>query len=503
MNTHSTLRVCAALCLLASMQSAGAQDAEPLPSWPRQFSVQGPEVASFGFALTQPGPIVVDLQVNGAPVLASLEGPAQLVAQRQGNGTLRLSHVATPQEMQKSPVWIVRVKLAGSASQSARNVASGSLNVQHPPADQSRVQAATRNFKAQAASRQAQLDTAAAQQMAQLEMRIDAELRKQNAELEQQNVRRRSALTAQLQPAIERLRAGSIARPDPRVTTRAVAPSGSATRQSATAISSVDRAAILREAPVSSSQPITATAPGGNIQNVAPGPAIASLSAATGRPGDPVLITGSGFGNAIGEVHFVLGPVNDIRVPGAPSQAVPGLLWSDSQIFITVPNVSGMSAFNGTVYVTRTSDQTRSNLMPFAFVPLMERRQIVKPVPADALLAVTGVRPYYLPSSADPDWINRFNMNCFSGSTSNDRFFSNTRLQNGWRVSGPPVVHHPSNYSINGGAYVADSRIGTDWPYVDVKWWVNVGPWCDSMLSYAFVIPIEGPLNTPDGVVVR
>jgi hypothetical protein len=439
----------------------------------------------------------VEVRVNGAPVLASLDGPAQLVAKQQGNGSLRLAHTATPQEVQNTGVWIVRVKLVEPASQ-----AKGIVDVQHPPADPSRVLAATRNFKAQAQARRAQLDTAAARQTVQSKTQMDAELRRVNSELERQNVQRRNALMAQLQPAVERLRAGSTAIPDPRVTTRAVAPSGSASRESAAAISRVDRSAILKEAPVSSSQALTAAGPGGNIQSVAPNPAIASLSAVSGRPGDPILITGAGFGNTMGEVHFVLGPANDIRVPESPSQPSAGLIWSDSQIFATVPNVSGLRAFNGTVYVTRAGDQVRSNLTPFAFVPLMERRHIVKPVPADTLLAVTGVPGYFSPTS-DPVRIGRYNTDCFSGSTSNDRFFSNTRLQNGWRVSANPTVQYTRSYWMGGDAYVADSRVGTDWPYLDVKWSINIGPYCSSLMSYSFIIPIEGPLNTPDGVVVR
>jgi hypothetical protein len=494
MNVKARSGWCAAVWLLAT-QSTFAQDAESLPSWPRHFSVQGPQSAAFGFPLTQPGPIVVDVQVNGAPVLASLDTAEQVVAQQQGNGSVRLTYTATPQEVQRSAIWIVRVRLADPASPSGRNVANGVVNVQHPPVDQSRALAATRNLKSQAQARRAQLDAAGDQQMAQLRAQMDADLRKQNAELEQQNVRRRSALMAQLQPAVERLRAGSVAGPDPRVTTRAVAPSGAVTRQSAGAISPADRTAMRREPPVSSSQqPLTSAGPGGNIQNVAPNPAIASLSVSNGRPGDPIMISGSGFGNASGEVRFVLGPTNDLRVPET--------VWSDSQILVAVPNVSGLRAFNGTVYVMRAGDRIRSNLAPFAFIPLLERRQIVKPIADDIVFGVSGVTPYLYPVR-DPERIARSNGDCFSGSTGNDRLFNNTRLQNGWRVSGTPTVHYTRSYWLGGDAYLADSRVGTDWPYLDVKWSINIGPYCSSYVSYGFVIPIEGPLNTPDGVVVR
>jgi hypothetical protein len=54
-----------------------------------------------------------------------------------------------------------------------------------------------------------------------------------------------------------------------------------------------------------------------------------------------------------------------------------------------------------------------------------------------------------------------------------------------------------------GGASVIESRMKTDSPYLNVQWWINVGPMCDSSYDFSALIPIEGPLGLPDGVVMQ
>src|SRR5215469_17482591 len=71
---------------------ATAQTSGPL-TWPQKFTVAGPEVKSFGFPVTQPGPVTVDLQVQGAPVAVSVQGAPQPL-QQQGSGTLHFAYVA-------------------------------------------------------------------------------------------------------------------------------------------------------------------------------------------------------------------------------------------------------------------------------------------------------------------------------------------------------------------------------------------------------------------------
>ena len=82
------------------------------PTWPQNFEVQGPESASFGFAVTQPGPVVVDVQVQGAPVIVTLQGPAPQPDSPPSSGPVRRTYNVTPQDVQKSLFWAVQIRLA-------------------------------------------------------------------------------------------------------------------------------------------------------------------------------------------------------------------------------------------------------------------------------------------------------------------------------------------------------------------------------------------------------
>jgi hypothetical protein len=97
----------------------------------------------------------------------------------------------------------------------------------------------------------------------------------------------------------------------------------------------------------------------------------------------------------------------------------------------------------------------------------------------------------------------RYNNYCFWSPSGDDQLFTTTLLKNGWKVYSPPTVTDVHGFNGGGGAYLAGSRIGTNSPYVDVHWWVNVGFFCSSDYGYGVTIPIEGPLGTPDGVVVK
>ena len=58
---------------------------------------------------------------------------------------------------------------------------------------------------------------------------------------------------------------------------------------------------------------------------------------ATGLPGTAVLLSGQGFGDAAGEVHFIVPPTGEDRVAAVTS-------WSDTGIATIVPDASGLVA---------------------------------------------------------------------------------------------------------------------------------------------------------------
>jgi len=100
--------------------------------------------------------------------------------------------------------------------------------------------------------------------------------------------------------------------------------------------------------------------------------------------------------------------------------------------------------------------------------------------------------------------VGRQHSQCFWSPSGADRILANTRLQNGWKVSGAPRVFMPNASYADGGAYLSDSRVGTDWPMAEVRWWVPVKPFCQSSQQYyAVSIPIQGPRGVPDGIVEK
>jgi hypothetical protein len=128
-----------ALVLVASVAAAQVPSAADTPvAWPQSFSITGPKDASFGFPVTQPGQIVVEIQVQSAPVVAMLRGTQAF--QTQGTGALRLAYTAATEDVQKALFWNVNVRLVQPAPQGAG--ANVTVTVQYPPADLGRVQAA-------------------------------------------------------------------------------------------------------------------------------------------------------------------------------------------------------------------------------------------------------------------------------------------------------------------------------------------------------------------------
>jgi hypothetical protein len=107
--------------------------------------VQGDRVGFFDFAVTQPGPIMVDVQVEGAPVIVTLQSPGGQPMMQRGIGTLRLNYNVTPPDIQRNLFWQVQIRSwceedCLKAANQRRSV--GTVMVQHPPIDQGAVQRA-------------------------------------------------------------------------------------------------------------------------------------------------------------------------------------------------------------------------------------------------------------------------------------------------------------------------------------------------------------------------
>lgn len=461
--------------------SAPGQPNAQLPTYPQKFDVKGPEVDTFGFAVTQPGPVVVEVQSQGAPVIVTLQGLASQPMSQQGTGPVRLSYMVTPQDVQSGPFWRVQIRLAQPAPPQLGGRADGMINIQYPPVNQA---ALDQVIRSRAKQRREPTEQEQQQAVAQTTAKMEAAFQQQKAQFDRQQMDRRAAMMSQIQPQFDRLR-GQMGG---RVRSRGVEESEGASAESGTpAEGEVGTRALTMPQRTLKIVPLAPPA--------APNPVIASVNVTQGQPGDPVMITGSGFGTG-GEVHFVIAPGRDLVAPAAA-------IWSDSQIFTTVPDASGVLGFNGTVYVKPASSSANSNIVPFRFNPAMELRQ-VKLMTESQLQQFNGVTVF----NQNGYYVRRMHSFMFWGPVGNDHIFMNARLKNGWTVSQTPLVYLSFPAFTDGGVYLEESHVGTDRPHMNVRFWVDC--WASNMFSgggtptldYSISMLIQGPKGVPDGIVV-
>ena len=490
--------------MLPGSPAQGQSNAQ-LPTFPQKFDVQGPESDSFGFAVTQPGPVVVDVQNQGAPVIVTLQGPASQPISQQGAGQVRLAYTVTPQDIQNGVLWGVQIRLAQPAPPQQGGRAGGSVMVQHPPVNQAVIQQAVQAR----ATQQKQLSPQEQQQAsAQAAAQMEQAFQQRKAQFDRQQLDRRAALHAQIQPQLDQLRSRMAGQVRPRGVeggegTPAEAGASTEGEIGTRALRGerlsipLEKPPVINMVPVpqtsASQQAATQAGSGPAPQTVMPNPAIASLSVAQGQPGDPVMINGSGFGTSGGEVHFVLGPNQDVLYQGQT-------WWYDNQILVNVPDVAGLRAYNGFVYLIRNPDKVKTPLTPFRFEPAQEYRSII--FTGDKRIGGPG-RDYKIvggTSNLGHHQIIHDNANPFWGFKGNDEFFTNARLSNDWIFDD---VYLTPTYFKRGGAYIQEKKVGTNWPYFNVRFWID-GCFGDtaSQGNYIYLISIKGPKGVPDGVAV-
>jgi len=387
------------------------------PTFPQKFQVQGPESSSFAFGVTQPGPIEVHVDHQGPPVIVTLQHLASSPITQQGVGQVRLSHPTTAEEIQKSALWVVKVRLVQPGPP-----ASGTIMVQHPPGDPGIVQAQTAAMAQQEAAQQSRSEPEA-------EARSRAEFHEFKSRLDQQYQQRLMTERAQNQTLLNRLRAK----------------------------------------------------PGNMIRSRGLNPSITRINKSEGQPKAQVIIEGANFGSG-GEVVFQLGP----NVTGTGVVEA----WADTVVVANVPDASGLLPYQGTVAIK--VGPSLSNTVPFKFIPVEEPREIRSAQGQDVSLA----DPAILTGSKIEHPNQSFGG--LSGSQGNDIFFPSRQLSNGWVVQDIKLKVDPCSYPDCRGAYVADSRIRTPWPFFNVRW--GHGPFVGA--RYWFTLWIVGPRGVPDGIVV-
>ncbi|BFU94116.1 MAG: hypothetical protein NTNFB02_08380 [Nitrospira sp.] len=485
-----------------------AQQKSQLPTWPQKWDVNNRELAGFGFGVTQAGPITVEVQSQGAPVVVSLSsGAPQPVQQQSGSGTIRLSYNVTPAEVQRSVLWQVRIALAQPGGPPAQ--AAGTITVQHPPADINVVHAQVQSLVTQ---RRAPDPQAEAAMKATLETSFQATL----ARFQQEQAARRAVIAAELQPQLQAARARMQGHVKPRGVEGESAP------EQFKAPSEED---VASRGLLDRSQPLIAAPQGSQtFKAVLPPPYITWISRPNGQPGDELLITGDFFGQPAPGNQLTMVLLADPPNGGPVTFVANVKEWREGLIWFTIPDVSGILRGRQVDWtITRGSDGISSaqpQALPFQFHPAMELRRLPLPPPFDESFVFNPWNSNYpgssgfatgIPSDGAPDgwkrcsscgednWYIRKEYGGDLGAKGNDLFFTKKLLKNSWKVQSTEVVNafadlYPYDPSLTGaGQYIVENRIGTNSPFVNVRTWQTPS----TFVKYILRIWIVGPKGVP------
>jgi hypothetical protein len=220
-------------------------------------------------------------------------------------------------------------------------------------------------------------------------------------------------------------------------------------------------------------------------------PLIASLSVSRGQPGDLLIINGSGLGPGSNNgVQLILGQ------GGHRSMNVD--YWSPTQIIAGIPDITGVQASSGYIYVIAPPCQQgmgaqKSNAVPFQFNPELEPQQL--PIASsDAAwgnfscgIGGCGSSPGFQSASAG----NTVWAGAFVGKRADDQFFSGYQLINGWVVQAVDLLPEFSVTSSN-GCQIGSDNIGSASPHVDVHCYVSPS---NGLAGYVLSITINGPVG--------
>lgn len=465
------------------VQSRALKDIQ-MPTWPQKWIANNREPAGFGFGLTQPGLVTVDVQSQGAPIVVELSAVGAPAVQRQtGSGASRLTYQLTPADIQRSALWQVQISLAQTGGPPAQ--ATGTIVVQHPPADPNIVRAQIQGLRGRSSS-------ANPEKLMGDRTEMDAVFEAAKAQFEQEKAARHAALMAKVQPHINAAQAQAKA---------AIRPRGVEADPMASPESPV---------PADGDVSSRALSPGTTLitpqmKIAIPPPSITSLSVTEGESLDPIIINGNGFSPSPGEIHFIVGPGLDL-VGSIAS-------WTDTQIIARIPSYQGIaSPVMGNIFVVRHDDLQRSPAVPFKFIPELVIGNLTwPPAPIDSLVSYPNLTAqnappgwffyWYGPSYTYKYWFVSVAQAGLFGYKGNDQFYMNKRLKNGWVVTsvGAYVMWNSgenpgvAGFSPNRNVYVADSRIGTDSPYVNVRVWEQ--PFVST--NYTVGVVIKGPKGVP------
>jgi hypothetical protein len=469
------------LCLV--MQPLHADPASPFPTFPQAFTLAGPGSASFPLAVTQPGPINIDVKSSGSPIIVTLRRRLGTPLQQQGSGEVQLTYGVTPADVKQGSLWVVNVRLLPPGPSALSPAARGMITVQQPPAD---VAAAVSEATALARIQPAR-SAPSAEDGAQFESRRAA----LQLQLDQQAQQRRAQQRALTQPLLDQIRrAATLQTQTSQAAAIATRGLPQASSKASQATPGVVQRSYVAPMPVAAAPPPPAPAP--IITGLFSVPNVALNQAS---PLDQIIITGQHFGTVAANVIFQLSPTQTFSVsPGSG-------FWSDTLIVVNVPDVSGLVRASAGLWVQLTP--AASNVAPFLFVPALEYRHTR--ATADAMGPPgtdfsTDTGPTY--SVTKVTHPNR-SFASLGGDSGNDFFFMQAApLLNGWAPQSIDVKLEGTAdpfAALSANAYVADSAINASPPGVrfNVRWYFDAF----AFVHYEFDVLIVGPRGTPDGLV--
>lgn len=101
---------------------------------PHRFAVSGSFQSPFNFSASQPGPIRVQVQAQGAPVTVTLYHPDGRKIDHQGSGSFSFADEVTAADLAQGHLWGVSVR-ATVRTATVAPIATGTITVTHPPGD--------------------------------------------------------------------------------------------------------------------------------------------------------------------------------------------------------------------------------------------------------------------------------------------------------------------------------------------------------------------------------
>ena len=459
----------------------------PVPTWPQNFYTNAMERDSFGLPVTAPGAIIISVHALGAPIVVALTRPDGSRAQQvAGTGDLQMSYGAAPAEVAVSPLWRIGIALQQPAPGAE---ARGSVQVQEPPIDARALAAFLAKPKLPRTPPNAKARAGVATQH---QAKIDATKRA----FEQARAAAQAARFEAVRPRLEAAKARAA------VATRAVlSPNVAIAPSSRLPTGTVQRP----------SQSISLPPP--------PPPPVIALPLYTDQvePGDTIPLAGSGFGaqGPASAVHFILG--------GATGDYVaPVSVWTDSEIFMTVPAATGYLRTLAAIYVIRNTDGAQSQPVNIVFNPTIDLQ--VYPLPPQNPLdsVIPGYDEGWCRSITDTQnpwpvngWAHAWAFGwvpcdgaggAITGYKSNDVFFQTIQLKNGWVLDHADVTPFVLTPCFTGaeafwcGAYVStvDPAIpGANSPRVNVRVWADADPFGDNHPEYQVDVYVRGPKGIP------